>query len=55
MQTKLMEITMAEKKINSFEKNLQQLEKLIVDMEDGELPLDKALVHYEKGTKMSYM
>jgi len=35
-----------------FEKKLSDLEKLVNDMEQGELTLDKSMVNYEKGIKL---
>ncbi len=45
-------ILMAERKINDFEKNLQQLETLVEKLEDGNLSLDKSLQLFEQGTKL---
>ena len=33
----------------SFEEALVELEELVVDMEDGELSLENAIKHYERG------
>lgn len=38
--------------IASFEEGLEQLERLVREMEDGDLPLEKLITHYEKGTKL---
>jgi exodeoxyribonuclease VII small subunit len=43
---------MAEKK-ESFEKMLDKLEQVVRDLEAGELPLEEALKHFEKGIKLS--
>lgn len=37
--------------IKNFEHNLQELETLVESMESGELSLDEALKHFEKGIK----
>ncbi|MDH3343173.1 MAG: exodeoxyribonuclease VII small subunit, partial [Gammaproteobacteria bacterium] len=39
---------MAKKKI-SFEKSLSELETLVEEMEQGDLSLEDALKHFEKG------
>ena len=36
-----------------FEKNLARLDAIVRELEDTELPLDKALVLYEEGMKLS--
>ena len=36
----------------SFEDALVELEALVVDMEDGELSLDDAIKHYERGVTL---
>jgi len=41
---------MAEKK---FETALKELEQIVAQLEDGELPLDDALRLFEKGIKLS--
>ena len=41
---------MPEKK---FEKALEELEKIVQDLEDTELPLDEAMALFEKGIKLS--
>lgn len=38
--------------IASFEEGLEQLERLVREMEDGDLPLEKLITHYEKGTTL---
>lgn len=40
-------------KTANFEKSLTALEELVENLEDGELPLEKALDHYEKGIKLA--
>jgi exodeoxyribonuclease VII small subunit len=42
-----------ESKAASFEEGLQQLEAIVKEMESGELPLDRALDLFERGTKLS--
>lgn len=36
-----------------FEDALKKLEKIVSDLEDGDLPLDEALERYEEGIKLS--
>ena len=36
-----------------FEDALKKLEKLVADLENGDLPLDEALGKYEEGIKLS--
>ena len=36
-----------------FEKNLSRLDAIVQELEDTDLPLDKALVLYEEGMKLS--
>ncbi|MBC2607466.1 exodeoxyribonuclease VII small subunit [Pelagicoccus albus] len=38
--------------IASFEEGLEKLEKLVSEMEDSKLPLDKLITHYETGNKL---
>jgi exodeoxyribonuclease VII small subunit len=40
-------------KAEPFEKNLARLDAIVRELEDTELPLDKALVLYEEGMKLS--
>jgi len=37
----------------SFETLLKKLEKIVQDLEDGELPLEKALARFEDGMKLT--
>ena len=37
----------------TFEAGLQQLEIIVKEMESGELPLERALELFERGTKLS--
>ena len=37
----------------SFEAGLHQLEAIVKEMESGELPLERALELFERGTKLS--
>jgi exodeoxyribonuclease VII small subunit len=37
----------------SFEAGLQQLETIVKEMESGELPLERALELFERGTKLT--
>ena len=36
-----------------FEKSMERLEKIVEDLEAGNLPLDEALKRYEEGVKLS--
>lgn len=36
----------------SFEQAVEHLEKIVADMENGELPLDDVLKKYEEGTRL---
>lgn len=36
-----------------FEANLQELERIVKELESGELPLEKALALFEKGVELS--
>jgi len=38
---------------DSFEKNLERLDTIVHQLEDAELPLEKALQLYEEGMKLS--
>jgi len=40
-------------KPDPFEKNLARLDAIVHELEDSELPLEKALVLYEEGMKLS--
>jgi len=40
-------------KPDPFEKNLARLDAIVHELEDTDLPLDKALVLYEEGMKLS--
>ncbi len=40
-------------KPESFEKNLERLDSIVHQLEDAELPLEKALQIYEEGMKLS--
>ena len=40
-------------KTESFEKNLERLDAIVRDLEDAELPLERALQLYEEGMKLS--
>jgi exodeoxyribonuclease VII small subunit len=37
----------------SFEAGLAELEKIVAELEDGELPLEKSLALFEQGVKLS--
>ncbi|MDD3119319.1 MAG: exodeoxyribonuclease VII small subunit [Victivallales bacterium] len=36
-----------------FEKALEQLEEIVTRMEEGELPLEKMIEYYERGSRLS--
>lgn len=40
-------------KSESFEKNLERLDAIVHEMEDSDVPLERALVLYEEGMKLS--
>lgn len=40
------------KKTPSFEDNLQQLEKILQELEQGDLPLETALAKFEAGIRL---
>ena len=40
-------------KPESFEKNLERLDAIVHEMEDPDVPLERALVLYEEGMKLS--
>jgi exodeoxyribonuclease VII small subunit len=40
-------------KSESFEKNLDRLDSIVRQLDDAELPLERALVLYEEGMKLS--
>ena len=42
-----------EEKAASFETGLQELEKIVKEMESSELPLERALELFEKGMRLS--
>ena len=44
---------MAEAQQPSFESGLEELEKIVKEMESGDLPLEKALSLFEKGMTLS--
>ena len=44
---------MAGKKEFNFEKALEELEKVVGELEEGGLPLDDALKRFERGIKLS--
>ena len=39
----------------SFEASMQELESIVKQMEQGELPLEQALVQFERGIKLARM
>lgn len=44
---------MAKSSKNNFENQLEELEAIVDQLEDGDLPLDEALKIFEKGVKLS--
>ncbi|MCY4177724.1 MAG: exodeoxyribonuclease VII small subunit [Endozoicomonadaceae bacterium] len=42
----------AKKKVNTFEKNLQNLEVIVEKMENSSLSLDESLAAFEEGVKL---
>ena len=40
-------------KLKDFENSLQQLEKIVANMESGELGLEQSLEQFEKGIKLA--
>lgn len=44
---------MAAKKKQTFEESLEKLEEIIVELESGDLPLDKAFEYYKEGMDLS--
>jgi len=46
-------VTPEEKPAASFEAGLQELESIVKQMESADLPLDRALELFEKGTRLS--
>ena len=40
-------------KLKDFEKSLQQLEKIVANMESGEFGLEQSLEQFEKGIKLA--
>lgn len=37
----------------TFEQSMKQLERIVQELEDGELPLEKALKKFEEGIKLT--
>ncbi len=44
---------MARKPVVNFEQSLAELEQLVEAMEQGDLPLEEALKHFEKGISLA--
>lgn len=42
-----------EKPADSFESSLQELEKIVKEMESSDLPLERALALYEQGMRLT--
>jgi exodeoxyribonuclease VII small subunit len=47
------EMTENKDKLKDFEKSLQHLEKIVSNMESGELGLEESLEQFEKGIKLA--
>lgn len=43
----------AKKNTPDLEKSMSQLEAIVQQLEEGDIPLEKALQHFEKGVKLS--
>lgn len=43
---------MAEKKVPSFEENLEKLESIVKKLETGEVPLDEAIDNFNEAMKL---
>lgn len=43
----------SQKRTPDLEKSLNELESVVQQLEDGDLPLEKALKQFEKGVKLS--
>ncbi|HLR75151.1 MAG TPA: exodeoxyribonuclease VII small subunit [Virgibacillus sp.] len=46
---------MTEKEKVSFEEAMLQLEKIVERLEEGDVPLEKAISYYQEGMKLSKM
>ena len=46
-------MTTARKKAPDLEKSLAQLEEIVQELEEGDIPLEQALKNFEKGVKLS--
>ena len=44
---------MAEKKVPSFEENLEKLESIVMKLETGEVPLDEAIDNFNEAMKLA--
>lgn len=44
---------MAEKKVPSFEENLEKLESIVKKLETGEVPLDEAIDNFNEAMKLA--
>lgn len=44
---------MSEEKELSFEKAMESLEEIVGKLEEGDVPLEKALTYYQEGMKLS--
>ncbi len=40
-------------KKNNFESQLKELEEIVTNLENGDIPLEKALAQFQKGVKIS--
>jgi exodeoxyribonuclease VII small subunit len=46
-------VSSQKKSTPNLEKSLQQLEDIVQQLEEGDIPLEKALQQFEKGVKLS--
>lgn len=44
---------MENEKSVSFEEAMEQLEKIVAKLEEGDVPLEKAITYYQEGMKLS--
>ncbi|MCH1626630.1 exodeoxyribonuclease VII small subunit [Fredinandcohnia quinoae] len=46
---------MSEEKALSFEEAMEQLEQIVDQLEEGDVPLEKAISYFQEGMKLSKM
>lgn len=44
---------MSEEKLVTFEEAMQNLEKIVAKLEEGDVPLEKAIDYFQEGMKLS--